>query len=59
MTQCKGLEFAFAFTNSQKVLFDDTLVNMIDFRDLIQAKKSSGRLKDLLDIENLTNPEKD
>ena len=59
MTQCKGIEFDFAFKNSRKVLFDETMVNMIDFRDLIQAKKSSGRLKDMLDIENLTDPEKD
>ncbi len=59
MTQCKGLEFDFSFQNARKVFFDDVEVNMIDYRDLIQAKKSSGRLKDLLDIENLTNPDKE
>ncbi|HWZ21809.1 MAG TPA: DUF6036 family nucleotidyltransferase [Cytophagaceae bacterium] len=59
MTQCKGIEFEFAFQNSRKVLFDEIEVNMIDYRDLIQTKKSSGRLKDLLDIENLTEPDKD
>ncbi len=58
MTQCKGLEFDFAFQNSTKVIFDSIEVNMIDYKDLIQAKKSSGRLKDLLDLENLTNSDK-
>jgi len=31
-------------------------VKIIDFKDLIRAKKASGRYKDLDDIENIKEP---
>jgi hypothetical protein len=53
MVKLKGLDFDEAFNRS--VIFNDEelQVRTIHKNDLIQAKKSAGRNKDLNDLENL------
>jgi hypothetical protein len=53
MVKVKGLDFVKCY--NQSVIFEDEglKVRTIHKNDLIQAKKSSGRSKDLNDIENL------
>ncbi len=60
MTSVKGLDFNSAFANAKKILVNDVYVNLIDYRDLIAAKKASARLKDMNDIQDLnkSNPDK-
>jgi hypothetical protein len=53
LTSVKGLEFNDAYSNSKVVEFDNVLVRMIDFRDLMSAKKAANRLKDQDDIDHL------
>ncbi len=53
LTKVKGLDFEESHAHSTIVNVDDLEVRLIDFRDLIQAKKASGRSKDFDDIENL------
>jgi hypothetical protein len=54
MTACKGLTFDEAYINSIKIELDDNLIaNVIHYNELIIAKKASGRLRDLADIEEL------
>ena len=55
LTSVKGLEFNEAFTNSKVVEFDKVLVRMIDFLDLMSAKRAANRNKDQDDIEHLEN----
>jgi len=53
MVNVKGLDFSQAFEKA--VMFEDEglKIRTIHKNDLIVAKKSSGRLKDLNDLENL------
>lgn len=53
MTKLSGLEFSEAYLKS--VIFEDDNVSIrtIHKNDLIDAKKASGRPKDLNDLENL------
>lgn len=53
MTKCKGLEFDAAFVKSKMVQVDDLQIRLISYSDLIIAKKSAGRHKDLNDLEHL------
>ena len=53
MTDVKGMIFKEAFPKSTLRKVDDIEVRLIDYRDLISAKKASGRHKDLDDIENI------
>lgn len=54
LTDLKGdLIFSDCFEKSKIVTFDNTKVRVIDIRDLIAAKKFSGRYKDLDDLEKL------
>ena len=53
MTQCKGLTFKMAFEHSKIVQVDGINIRLISYADLILAKKSAGRFKDLNDIEHL------
>ena len=53
MTHVKGVIFKDAFPNSTLRKVDGIEVRLIDYRDLISAKKASGRYKDLDDIENI------
>ena len=54
MKTVKGCDFETAFKLSQEFVEDDLLVRYIHLDTLIQAKKASGRHKDLDDIEKLT-----
>jgi uncharacterized nucleotidyltransferase DUF6036 len=54
LTKVKGLDFDESFSHASFTPVDEIKIRLIDFRDLIQAKKSSGRSKDLDDLENLT-----
>jgi predicted nucleotidyltransferase len=53
MTAVKGLEFKATFENATMEQINDTPVRIIHLQNLIEAKKASGRNKDLNDIENL------
>ncbi len=53
LTQVKGLDFAESFEHAKFIKVEGIEVRLIDFRDLIQAKKASGRYKDLDDLDNL------
>ena len=53
MTQVKGLEFDQAYKNVKKINIDKKTVNIIDYRELIMAKKAANRFKDLNDIQQL------
>lgn len=55
MKTVKGCDFETAFKLSQEFVEDDLLIRYIHLDTLIQAKKASGRHKDLDDIEKLTN----
>ncbi len=59
MKEVKGLDFASSYHHSVMVETDGLLVRLIDYRDLIKAKKASGRAKDINDIENLGGKEKE
>ncbi len=53
LTNVKGLIFEEAFHQAIDAVWDNTNVKVIEFRDLIKAKKAAGRHKDLDDIENI------
>ncbi len=55
MTAVKGVSFNEAFILSTLELVDKIPVRVIHLNHLIEAKKASGRNKDLNDIENLPN----
>lgn len=54
MVKVKGLDFQKSFDKSVIFNDDDLKIRTIDKNNLIQAKKSSGRAKDLNDLENLS-----
>ena len=53
LTQIDGVEFKDCYDKSEKIKIDDITINIISYDDLIVNKKSSGRHKDLDDLENL------
>jgi predicted nucleotidyltransferase len=53
LTHVKGLEFHESFEHAKFLNVEGIEVRLIDFRDLILAKKAAGRHKDLDDLENL------
>ncbi len=54
MTACKGITFEEASTNSIKFKLDKgIIVSVVDYRELVIAKKAAGRLRDQADIEEL------
>lgn len=58
ITKLKGLDFEEAWQRVQTGDIDDVKVNYLHFNDLIKAKTSSGRPRDLDDIENLQDKER-
>ena len=54
MTDVKGLNFDETFKVSKIVEVENLKVRLIHLNQLLQAKKASGRHKDLDDIENLS-----
>jgi hypothetical protein len=59
LTKVSGLNFGESFRNCKWLELENFKVPYIDFDDLIKNKKSTGRLKDLLDIEQLSKSKKD
>jgi hypothetical protein len=53
MTAVKGLDFSETHSNATLEEIDGIRVNVIHINQLKQAKKASGRNKDLNDLENL------
>ena len=53
MTDLKGLNFETTFNSSKTIDVEGISVRLIGHNDLLKAKKSSGRSKDLDDLENL------
>ena len=53
LTTISGVEFAECFENREVAQIEDLEVNLINLQDLKVNKRASGRLKDLLDLENL------
>ena len=53
LTRVKGLTFDEAFHHASFLEYDGVMVQMIDLKDLIIAKKAAGRAKDQADLENL------
>lgn len=53
MTKLSGLDFSEAYLKSVTFEDDDLRIRTIHKNDLIDAKKASGRPKDLNDLENL------
>lgn len=53
LTEISGVTFIACYPNKKVKVFDGLPVNFISYEDLLVNKKSSGRPKDLDDIENL------
>lgn len=53
MTEVKGLDFENTFKQAKFIEIENLSIKLIQFKDLIKAKRSSGRPKDLDDLENL------
>jgi hypothetical protein len=53
LTTISGVVFDECFENRLVIQIDDLSINTINLQDLKRNKLSSGRLKDLLDLENL------
>lgn len=54
LTDIDGVTFEEAYKNRKIVELDALMVNFIGYNELIKNKKSSGRLRDIDDIENLS-----
>jgi len=53
MTEVKGLKFKETYKDAQILEIENLPIRLISYDHLIKAKKSSGRSKDLNDLENL------
>lgn len=53
LTKCKGLNFKESIAQAKLVNVEGLDVILISYNHLIQAKKASGRYKDLNDLEHL------
>ncbi len=54
MTEVKGLDFNETYKKASIVEIEGLSIRLINITDLLVAKKSAGRSKDLNDLENLT-----
>lgn len=54
LTSVKGLEFVEVYKNAKSTNFDNIDLRIIDFNDLVIAKKAANRNKDKDDLEHLT-----
>ncbi|ULQ50979.1 hypothetical protein [Flavihumibacter fluvii] len=54
LTRLKGVQFENAFNNALSFEDNGLMVRFIHLNNLIDAKKASGRYKDLDDIEKLS-----
>ena len=53
MTKVRGLEFGSAYRKSSLHEFEDLSIRVVQYQDLLRAKRAAGRNKDLNDIEQL------
>ena len=53
LTSVDGLEFSDAFANSELIEIEGISVHVLSVPDLIKNKRSTGRTKDLADVETL------
>lgn len=53
MTQISGLNFQESYSQAKEVNMDGLHFRLIQYQDLIRNKQSSGRPKDLLDVDEL------
>lgn len=51
-----GVNFHECYPNKHVVNVDGDLINFISFEDLIKNKKTIGRERDIIDLENLKKP---
>ena len=48
-----GLDFEVAYSNKSLSTYDGEPINILNKKDLIKTKKTTGRAQDIIDIENL------
>ncbi len=58
LTKVSGLEFTESKKNCENINFDKFKIPYIDFEDLMKNKRTTGRLKDLADVEQLMKNKK-
>jgi predicted nucleotidyltransferase len=58
LTDLSGVDFETSYTKKEIVDFEGVKINFISLDDLIKNKKSTGRLQDLADAENLVRIKK-
>lgn len=54
LTSLKGVVFEECFKQKHKIVISNVTINYIDLENLLKNKKSVGRLRDLADVEDLT-----
>jgi predicted nucleotidyltransferase len=54
ITTPAGIDFEACYESKEQIKIDSIIINIIDFENLIKAKKASNRARDLADIEELT-----
>ncbi len=55
MTKMNEFNFEECFVNAKEYIDEDLQIRLVNYDDLIEAKKKSGRNKDLDDLEKLQN----
>ncbi len=58
LTKVSGLEFTESKKKCENINFDKFKIPYIDFEDLMKNKRTTGRLKDLADVEQLMKNKK-
>ncbi|MDA0348069.1 MAG: hypothetical protein O3C43_10020 [Verrucomicrobia bacterium] len=53
ITEATGVEFLECYSNKIELVLDELSVPFISYEDFVLNKRSSGRLKDLADLESL------
>ena len=53
ITEASGVEFHECYGKNVEILADKLAIPFISYVDFVQNKRSSGRLKDLADLESL------
>lgn len=53
LTELDGVNFEECYRNTEQFEYDDITLNVIGYDDLIKNKKTTGRFRDLDDLENL------
>ncbi|MEZ4963482.1 MAG: nucleotidyltransferase [Saprospiraceae bacterium] len=58
LVDVEGVDFEECYARKSDVEIDETKVSFMSLQDLIEAKKTAGRLQDLADAQQLENIEK-